>query len=71
MPGEFFGSLVTFDGAKKVNLPPLKSEPAGSLAGRLKGAGVQLQSLVERTFEFMGEADPSKREELSDAAESQ
>lgn len=71
MPGEFFGSLVTFDGAKKVNLPPLKSEPAGSLAERLKGEGVQLQPLVERTVEFMGEAEPSERGEPSNAAYSQ
>ena len=71
MPGEFFGSLVTFDGAKKVNLPPLKSGAAGSLAERLKGEGVQLQPLVERTTEFMGEAEASKQKEQPDAARGQ
>lgn len=66
MVGEVFESLVTFDGARKVNAPPLKFPATDAYIEGVKGKDVELQSLVERSHEFMGSAASPSTQEVTD-----
>lgn len=65
MAGEAFNKLVTFGADGQPSMPPLA---APGLQGYMEGVQAsQLQSLVDRPFDMMGDATPKKPDEETPA----
>jgi hypothetical protein len=61
--GETFLSLIPFDKDGEVALEPLQAAAVGSLTENSKSPPADLQSLVDRSTEFLGDAAPRNLED--------